>query len=121
MSKIGKAVDVVRAHEDHPPEKFYHNGVPILLSIDAGTSAVQLIGKDVEAYRPRHDCPDWANVSADDEDANEDGAIFRYDERGDQICTGCGYMRNQETSDTKLDHQHAGRYDGFSTGVSANN
>lgn len=68
------------------------------------------MGKRVEVTQPRHECPDWAD------DVGEEGAIFRYDDRGDQICTNCGYIRNQDTSDVVHDHQHAGRYDGFNTG-----
>jgi hypothetical protein len=127
MNKTGKRVDVVKAVSDHPEEKKFDNDVPILFTVQRGTQAAQLMGKQVTATRPRHDCPDWAtdDTAAEETsvtrtaavtDGGQEGAIFRYDERGDQICTNCGYIRNQDTSETVHDHQHAGRYDGFDTG-----
>jgi hypothetical protein len=128
MEKTGKRVDVVKAFSDHPEEKFYDSGVPVLLTVRQGTHASQIMGKRIEVTQPRHDCPDWATedeIEVTEEkvaaDGGDQGAIFRYDERGDQICTNCGYIRNQDTSETVNDHQHSGRYDGFSTGKSVSN
>jgi hypothetical protein len=135
MTKINKRVEVVRAHYDHPPDKFYANGLPVLLKKPQLDGEVKMcVGKDVQSHTPRHECPEWATgdetpgfESATQEsattdggtdvktDVTEDGAVFRYDSRGDQICTRCGYIRNQDTEDVQRDHQHAGRYDGFSS------
>jgi hypothetical protein len=125
MTKINKRVEVVRAYKNHPPEKEYDCGIPVLLTKNRGSKSMKVVGKDIEAFVPTHDCPEWAT---DDEEvgvqsiarqaAETDGGkseegIFRYDARGDQICQNCGYIRNQDTDDVVYDHQHAGRYDGY--------
>lgn len=107
MDKTNKRVDVVMAHGNHPDDDYYSSGQPILQTVHQGRRTAKIMGKRVEVTRPIHDCPDHGDA---------DQGIFRYDDRGDQICQSCGYIRNQDTSDVKNDHQHAGRYDGFSSG-----
>lgn len=130
MNKEGMRVDVVRAVHDHTVSGFkrrygteeathYDNGVPVLIDD-------RFMMKQVIEYTPTHDCPDWARDGTDDEmvetDSGEivavDGGrieyIYRYDDHGDQVCVNCGDIRNQ-SPDVVHDHQHAGRYDGFST------
>ena len=132
MDKRGKRVDVVRAVHDHTVSGFkrryghceathYENGVPVLIDD-------RFMLKRVIEYTPTHDCPDWARDEADDDHMVEtesgeivcvDGGrveyIYRYDEKGDQVCVNCGDIRNQSPG-VVHDHQHAGRYDGFGAG-----
>lgn len=135
MDKTGKRVDVVRAVHDHPSkmyglpeEEHIEDEVPYLFEVTVGNSAMHLMGKEVSAETPTHDCPDWARPDLPDDDSiveTEDGKriavdggrkeyIYRYDESGDQVCVNCGDIRNQ-SSETVRDHQHSGRYDGFKT------
>jgi len=121
MNKTNKRVDTVMALHDHPKEDYMDCGVPILHEATQGTKAVQFMAKEVVCTTPTHDCAEWARgepggwTELTTEGVRVNGRtefVFRYDEGGDQICTNCGYVRN-DRPDVVHDHQHAGRYDGF--------
>lgn len=140
MNTTGKRVDVVRTYNKHTADGIkemtgeekpthYENGRPILMEVFKGTKQMFVMAKEVVAFTPTHDCPDWARDGdeADLPAESRDGEpllvanggrtehIYRYDERGDQVCVNCGDIRNQSPH-VVHDHQHAGRYDGFATG-----
>lgn len=120
MNNTGKRVDVVRAYHNHPEEWYRQNGVPVLGKVVMGSSEFAVMGKDIVSYTPTCDaCPD-PETPTEDETAPSpcvaDGGecIYRYDERGDQVCQTCGNLRNQAPPISRHP-QESGRYTGFQT------